>query len=116
MSEDLKLTAGSWFNVMGKPVAAISSDQLPDGPPDGSDLMGQVVTIDDKPYRVVAIECCRKNHSDKTKRCPQGYGLMVVPHTRYFMDADPEQITEIERRFGKTMDELVAEAEKGYDI
>jgi hypothetical protein len=115
MNDELTLTAGSWFNVAGKSVAAISSDQLPPGPPDGSDLVGKVVTIDDKPFRVVAVECCRKNHSDKTKRCPQGYGLMVVPHTRY-TDATPEDTAEIEKRYGMTMEELAKEAEDGYDI
>jgi hypothetical protein len=115
MTERLNLKAGNWFQVMGKQVASISSDQLPPGPPDGSDLVGEVVTIDDKPFRVVAVESCRVNHTDQTQRCPQGYGLMVVTHTRY-TDTTPEDIAEIDKKYGKTIEELAAEAERGYDV
>lgn len=111
----LNLTARGWATVMGKNVANISTDQLPSGPHDGDDLVGQVATIDDKPWRIVAVETCRKKHVDESVRCPYSYGLMVVPHTRS-APVQPEHIAEIERRFGKTMNELVKEAEDGYDI
>lgn len=32
------------------------------------------------------------------------------------MEATPEDIAEIERRYGKTIEELVEEAERGYDV
>lgn len=110
----LTLTATNWGTMMGKHTAAITADQLPPGPHDGDDLVGKVVTIDDKPWRIVAVETCRKRH-DPDMRCGFGYGLMVMPHTPY-ADAQPEYTAEIERRFGKTMDELVKEAEAGYDL
>jgi len=77
MNGTLTLHALDWFHVTGHgDVAVIGSDDLPDGPANCSDLMGQDVDIDGRTYTVAGVEWCLVEHAG---RCPLGYLFLVRP-------------------------------------